>query len=192
MLRRDIFNLIFTTNAAVQPDLDTPDPVVDTPAYLLTNHSVYYSQEFTNPEGCAVLNPELLSAFAFSISFRTSAPSASLTAGVLEGSEGKTLPVSFGIREGYLYISDLTHETKIGFDKIKQGLLIKLCVNPQPGNRSYAKLQLQDQSGLTLSVLKSSVYCSSDWEGAICSSGAVTSISVTGRRAIIQPAPIIT
>jgi hypothetical protein len=192
MLRRDIFNLLFTANRPAQPDLDTPDPVVHTPEYLLNDHTAHYSQEWNNLQPYLLLQPDMLTAFAFSISFSTNAASAALTVGIREGQDAEVLPITFGIREGALFIAALRDKKITDPDKVKQGVLLILDVKPQPGNRSYAKLQLQDQSGLTISVLKTSDYSLSDWEGAIHSSGAISSISITGRRATAEPEPITT
>jgi hypothetical protein len=192
MLRRDIFNLLFTANRLAQPDMDTPDPVVLTPEYLLTQDTFHYMQEWHNPEGSVLLRPSFLSAFAFAISFSTSAATAMLTTGVQEAEPTDVSSISFGIKEGALFISSLTDDRTTENDKILAGLLLILTVKPQPGNRSYAKLQLLDHSGLTLSVLKTSAYELSRWDGAIRSSGAITSINITGRKAAGQAKPIIT
>lgn len=173
MLRRDIFNLLFVRNSNLQPIVPVPDPVIVTLDYLLSDPALVYCREWKEPLLPSKLNPEFSTLYAFSLTLTAKVENAILSIGA----------ITIGLKNGCLFIGDVTDYRVISPENVQNGIKIILTVNPQANGTSHVRLLAIDQSGLTLSVVKSTKYLTQDWVGAIILRTAFSDLRIDG----VQP-----
>lgn len=174
MDRREIFNILFKSSSADQPVVLEPDPVLETPAHLKTEHTVRVFKEWTALPADGNLNLDLSVEYAFTVTldlnypakasdYQQAATPVHLMLGIKD--EHQT-SIKTGINEnGYLFIDKVIDLRAIAADKLLAGVQLVLTVNPIGTGMSFAKLKITDRAGLTLSTLKSRQYTMADWAG---------------------------
>ena len=170
MLRRDIFNLIFNKKLVTEPLVNLPDPVVCAPDYISDRQETGYSREWQAPFLPLTFLPELSTSYSFTITLQSKHTPAFLQIG----------KIKLGVKDGYLFIAELTDQRSITLGKTAVGFKLVLVVKPQPNGASYAKLIAMDDCGLTLSALKSTQHLTADWSGPISLQTTLTALRVEG------------
>lgn len=177
MQRRDLFNIIFKSNSSDGPIVSEPDPVLETPAYLLLNETEPSFQVWASVPEEGIFIPDHDMGYAFTMKLDLTLPISSPPSGsplfelVFGLSNATSVPQSGGVKLGFnasgkLFIDYRESENNFHNHKLGKSIQLILEVKPQPAGRSYAKLRLLDRSGLTLSILKSDAYLMSDWSGS--------------------------
>jgi len=174
MDRREIFNILFKSRSVYQPVILEPDPVLETPVHLKTEHTVRVFKEWTTlPVDCN-LNTDLSVEYAFTVTLDLNYPAkaadyqqAVMPAHLILGIKDEhQTSIKIGINEnGYLFIDKVIDLRAIAAAQLLAGVQLVLTVNPIGAGMSFAKLKITDRAGLTLSTLKSRQYTRTDWAG---------------------------
>jgi len=168
MLRRDIFNLIFNKNPDTGAAADLTDPIVAKPAYIATGTDVIYSKTWSGPFVPKSLLPEWSASHAFKLTLDTKENTAAFQVG----------GVKIGIYVGCLFIGEVSGPRAVF--ETGNGIQLVMSVTPQPNGRSFAKLMLVDEYGLTRSILKSAQQLNSDWPGTLMLHSIFIKLAVQG------------
>lgn len=175
MQRRDIFNILFKGTSPREMDTSESEPVIETPAYLINEGTLPFFKAWKSlPEVVEAGILPQLTKYEFSLKFgagNLDTPEGlsgiSLRIGVKDAGIPTLNEITLGVNAaGYLFIGDLQSKSKIHYDKLIADLQFILEVKPQPYGKSYAKLKLVDQIGLTLAILKSEQFSQENWVGA--------------------------
>ena len=200
MQRRDILNIFLNRSTFEQPVTIEPDPVLFTPAHLLTDHSTVLLKEWDLSEINRQITLEVSNQFAFTLMLEykntgdsiASAESSALFIGTKKSAsatEHKQTDVNdtgihLGIKDGCLFMGELKDLRVIDQAKLAEGLQLTLTVNPLTDGKTYAKLKVTDQSGLMLSAIRSKQFAPDDWIGEIFTGIHFTSLCMQGRQLI--------
>lgn len=183
MQRRDLFNILFKSNIADGLVVPEPDPVLETPSYLLFDKTEYSSQEWNAVPEEEIFTTVHSAQYAFTVTFEAKStdqivpsgqkPILTLYLGIKDNQETKGMggiPVGLNA-SGNLFIGNQYSERLIETKHLLEGIQLVVEVSPQGNGGSYAKIKIVDRCGLTLSVLKSNAYSILEWTGNISCKG---------------------
>ncbi|HWW38589.1 hypothetical protein [Pedobacter sp.] len=174
MQRRDIFNILFKGSPPSELNTAESEPVIKAPVYLINEGTIPFFQVWKSisEDVEASLLPRLtnhefaLKLGAGSLETPEGLSGVSLRLGIKDAGMPALNEITLGVNAaGYLFIGDLQSKSKIHYDKLIADLQFILEVKPQPNGKSFAKLKLVDQIGLTLAVVKSEQFSQENWVG---------------------------
>ena len=160
MLRRDIFNIFLKGTAIDTQTIRAPEPVLNLPAYYKKDDTVPVCYEWKGNQHQKHFSADLSFAYPFTLTLDI--------INVAEMLVKFNTSITIGINDnGCLYIGQITDKRILSEDKLTEGIQLVLEINPLKNGMSHAKLKAIDHSGLTLSILKSTVIKIAEWSGDI-------------------------
>lgn len=172
MLRRDLLNILFKSNSSKDPMIYEADPVLSTPAYLITDGTIPIYKQWTSIQIQEPFLLEVSTDYAFTLTIEigsTSLIQTELLLGVKNNpSQEGHQAISCGLNEkGSLFIGHTVDQRVLPVEMLTSGFQLVLSINPQKDGFTHAKLKIMNTSGLTLSIVKSNQFRTSDWMGNI-------------------------
>ena len=178
MLRRDIFNIFLKGTAMDTQTVGAPEPVLHLSDYYKKDDTVPVCYEWKGIQHQKHFSADLSFAYPFT-----------LTLDITNAAEMLikfNTSITIGINDnGCLYIGQITDKRILSEDKLTEGIQLVLEVNPLKNGMSHAKLKAIDRSGLTLSLLKSTLIKTAEWTGDIeLSTSKYNALRIEGYKSI--------